>query len=194
MFIGEGPGFNEDQQARPFVGRAGQLLEELLASIPMRREDVFITNVVKCRPPENREPAPEEVAACAPFLESQIRLLNPRVIVTLGRHSLARFFPDSRISNDHGRVLVWRGRVVLPLYHPAAALRSSSIRAVLEADFRRLPDAVVASLRLAPGAGAPERASEAGAAANPPLPDRSGTTAHDSRRPTADSRPQLPLF
>jgi DNA polymerase len=191
MFIGEGPGFNEDQQGRPFVGRAGQLLEELLASIPMRREDVFITNVVKCRPPDNREPAPEEVAACAPFLETQIRLLNPRVIVTLGRHSLARFFPDSRISNDHGRVLVWRGRVVLPLYHPAAALRSTSIRAVLEADFKRLPEAVVASLRLAQGARPPEEGPGAGTGQMWPLPD---APAREPEQEAARPRPQLPLF
>jgi DNA polymerase len=191
MFIGEGPGFNEDQQGRPFVGRAGQLLEELLASIPMRREDVFITNVVKCRPPENREPAPEEVAACAWFLESQIRLLNPRVIVTLGRHSLARFFPDSRISNDHGRVLVWRGRALLPLYHPAAALRSTSIRAVLEADFKRLPEAVIASLKLASGVVAPEGVT--GAAAGPAL-YFSDATERETEQPAARSQPQLPLF
>ncbi|MBI2966017.1 MAG: uracil-DNA glycosylase [Chloroflexi bacterium] len=172
LFIGEGPGFNEDQQGRPFVGRAGQLLEELLASVPMLRSDVFITNVVKCRPPDNREPAPEEVAACAPFLDAQIRLLNPRVIVTLGRHSLARFFPESRISSDHGRILKWRNRVVLPLYHPAAALRSTIIRAALEADFKRLPEAVIESIR-------------GGAPAEPPSRlDPSGT----------EGRGQLPLF
>ena len=168
------------------MGRAGQLLEEMLASVPMRRGDVFITNVVKCRPPENREPAPEEVAACAPFLDAQIRLLNPRVIVTLGRHSLARFFPESRISADHGRILRWRDRVVLPLYHPAAALRSTAIRAALEADFRRLPEAVIESLR------------NGVAASGEPLPPRSFNAPAEppGRTDPAESegRGQLPLF
>jgi DNA polymerase len=188
MFIGEGPGFNEDQQGRPFVGRAGQLLDELLEAVPMRREDVFITNVVKCRPPENREPAPEEVAACAPFLDAQIEMLNPRVIATLGRHSLARFFPGARISNDHGRILTWRDRVVLPLYHPAAALRSTTIRATLEADFKRLPQAVIESLKAADRSSLTSRVPArleipANAGAGQPAPETN-----------PQQRPQLPLF
>lgn len=190
MFIGEGPGFNEDQQGRPFVGRAGQLLEEMLASAGIRREDVFITNVVKCRPPENREPAPEEVAACAPFLDSQITLLNPRVIVTLGRHSLARFFPRGRISNDHGRILKWRNRVVLPLYHPAAALRSTTIREALEADFRRLPEAVIESLK----AGTGSRGSPEGATTTRDSESRVGETRPEPLEADASKTEQLPLF
>jgi len=146
MFIGEGPGFHEDVQGRPFVGRAGALLDELLAGVPLRREDVFITNVVKCRPPDNRDPQAAEVAACWPYLEAQIALVRPRVIVPLGRHSLVRFFPDARISGDHGRILNWREYVVCPLYHPAAALRSQNVRATLEADMRRLPQAMIAAL------------------------------------------------
>ena len=147
MFIGEAPGFHEDQQGRPFVGRAGQLLDELLATVPLRRKDVYITNVIKCRPPANRDPLPQEVAACKPYLESQISLLNPKVIVTLGRHSLMRFFPDARISREHGRIMRWHDRIVFPLYHPAAALRSTTLRATLESDIRRIPEALLASLR-----------------------------------------------
>jgi uracil-DNA glycosylase len=147
MFIGEGPGFNEDQQGRPFVGRAGALLDLLLESVPLKREDVYITNVVKCRPPDNRDPAPEEVSACWPYLEAQIRMLRPRVIATLGRHSLMRFFPDARISSQHGQVMLWRdGIVVFPLYHPAAGLRSRNLRMALEEDVTKLPQALIAAL------------------------------------------------
>ncbi len=157
MFIGEGPGFHEDRLGRPFVGRAGELLDSLLPGVPLRREDVFITNVVKCRAPENRDPQPREVAACRPYLEAQIELLRPRVIVPLGRHCLTWFFPNARISSDHGRILRWNGYVVFPLYHPAAALRSGAIRELLEADMQRIPQAVVAAL-------------DPMAAASPPLP------------------------
>ena len=146
MFIGEGPGFNEDQQGRPFVGRAGKLLDELLGHVPMRREDVFITNVVKCRPPDNRDPMPDEVDACSGYLKAQIELLNPRVIATLGRHSLMRFIPDARISRDHGTIKRWQGRVIYPLYHPAAALRSTQVMQATVEDFKRLPEAIRAAL------------------------------------------------
>ncbi len=146
MFIGEGPGFNEDQQGRPFVGRAGKLLDDLLESVPMKREDVFITNIVKCRPPDNRDPLPDEVSACRDYLEAQIELLNPRVIATLGRHSLLRFIPDARISRDHGTIKRWQGRVIYPLYHPAAALRSTQVMRATEEDFKRLPEAIRAAL------------------------------------------------
>jgi len=148
MFIGEGPGFNEDQQGRPFVGRAGNLLDELLGVVPLRRSDVYITNVVKCRPPDNRDPAPGEVRACWPYLESQISLLKPHVIATLGRHAMNRFLPNARISDAHGRASLWRDIVVFPLYHPAAALRSTTLRQTLENDIRRLPGAVLQSLEL----------------------------------------------
>ena len=148
MFIGEGPGSNEDQQGRPFVGRAGKLLDELLGVVPLLRSDVYITNVVKCRPPENRDPTPDEVRACWPYLESQIRTLRPRVIATLGRHAMNRFLPEARISDAHGRITRWRDIVIFPLYHPAAALRSTSLRQTLEADMRRIPEAVLRSLSL----------------------------------------------
>lgn len=150
LFIGEGPGFNEDQQGRPFVGRAGKLLDDMLSTVPVKREDVYITNVVKCRPPDNREPQPDEVEACWPYLEAQIALLKPRVIATLGRHSLGRLFPDSKISRDHGRILRWREHTVLPLYHPAAALRSGAVMQALATDFKKLPQALLESLRAPP--------------------------------------------
>ncbi|MGH2581735.1 MAG: uracil-DNA glycosylase family protein, partial [Anaerolineales bacterium] len=121
MFIGEGPGFHENEQGRPFVGAAGQFLEELLASIGMKREQVFITNVVKCRPPGNRDPQIEELEACSPYLERQIQAINPKVIVTLGRFSMARFLPNARISQVHGQAMKVRGRTIVPMYHPAAA-------------------------------------------------------------------------
>lgn len=148
MFIGEGPGQTEDEQGLPFVGRAGKLLDSLLADVPLRREDVFITNIVKCRPPGNRDPEPEEVAACRPYLEAQIELINPRVIVTLGRHSLLRFYPQGKISNDHGRIIRIGNRVLLPLYHPAAALRNPGLNKTLREDMKRIPEAVRESLLL----------------------------------------------
>ncbi len=148
LFIGEGPGANEDEQGRPFVGRAGKLLDELLGVVPLLRSDVYITNVVKCRPPGNRDPLPEEVRACWPYLEAQISLLKPHVIATLGRHAMNRFLPNTRISDQHGRATVWRDIVIFPLYHPAAALRSTRLRQTLENDIRRLPAAVLQSLKM----------------------------------------------
>ena len=139
MFIGEGPGFHENEQGRPFVGAAGKFLEELLASIGMKREDVFICNVVKCRPPGNRDPQQEEIEACSKYLERQIRAINPKVIVTLGRFSMARYFPNARISRIHGQAREIDGRLVVPMYHPAAALHQPSLRQVIERDFSQLP-------------------------------------------------------
>lgn len=140
MFIGEGPGFHENEQGRPFVGAAGQFLEELLAGIGMRREQVFICNVVKCRPPGNRDPLPEEIQACSKYLDRQIRAINPRVIATLGRYSMARFFPDGRIGQMHGQARKMEGRVVMAMYHPAAALHQPSLRRAVEEDFARLSE------------------------------------------------------
>ncbi len=139
MFIGEAPGFHENEQGRPFVGAAGKFLEELLASIGMKREDVFICNVVKCRPPGNRDPQQEEIEACSKYLERQIRAINPKVIVTLGRFSMARYFPNARISRIHGQAREIDGRLVVPMYHPAAALHQPSLRQVIERDFSQLP-------------------------------------------------------
>ncbi len=142
MFVGEGPGFHEDQQARPFVGPAGKFLDELLASIGYKRSDVYITNVVKCRPPENRDPLPNEVDACRGFLEEQIARIRPRVIVTLGRYSLAWFFPRDTISKVHGQIREREGRIFVHMYHPAAALHAGGLRKVIQDEFQRIPAAL----------------------------------------------------
>lgn len=139
MFIGEGPGFHENQQGLPFVGAAGSFLDELLAEAGLKREDVFITNVVKCRPPGNRDPQPEELEACKPYLERQIAAINPGVIVTLGRFSMGNFINNGKISSIHGRSFWSNGRMIVPMYHPAAALHQPSLRSVVVADFQKLP-------------------------------------------------------
>lgn len=139
MFVGEGPGFHEDQQGRPFVGAAGKFLDELLASAGLQREQVFITNVIKCRPPANRDPYPDEITACAPYLKRQIAVINPQVIVTLGRHSMEWFLPGEKISRIHGLPRKVGGRVIVPMYHPAAALHQPKYKADIEEDFRKLP-------------------------------------------------------
>lgn len=145
LLVGEGPGAREDATGRPFVGPAGQLLDELLRSIGWAREDVFIANVVKCRPPGNRDPEPDEINACGSYLDRQERALDPAVIVTLGRHSLRRYLPDARISAVHGQLRRAAGRFVFPMYHPAAALHQASLRETLFADMRGLPAALLAA-------------------------------------------------
>jgi uracil-DNA glycosylase len=140
LFIGEGPGFHEDRQGRPFVGAAGQYLEELLASIGLRRDQVYICNVVKCRPPGNRDPQPEEIEACRPYLDRQIELVRPRMIVTLGRFSLARYFPGASISRIHGQAKQVGNVVYYPMFHPAAALHQPRWRTLLEQDVLKIPE------------------------------------------------------
>jgi uracil-DNA glycosylase family 4 len=142
MFIGEGPGFYENEQGRPFVGPAGRFLDELLENIGMRREDVFIGNVVKCRPPSNRDPQADELSACSSYLDRQIQAINPRVIVTLGRFSMARFFPNAKISEVHGMAMQVRGRLIVPMYHPAAALHQPSLKSIVALDFSKLPEMI----------------------------------------------------
>ena len=139
MFIGEEPGFHEDRQGRPFVGAAGQYLEELLALIGMKREQVYIGNVIKCRPPQNRDPEPAEMDACKPYLDKQIELIKPKVIITISRFAMARWFSDRKISEIHGKPKKFGNLVVLPMYHPAAALHQPSLKRVLEEDFKRVP-------------------------------------------------------
>ena len=143
LLVGEGPGAREDATGRPFVGRAGQLLEELLASIGWAREDVFIANVVKCRPPGNRDPEPDEIAACASYLDRQEAALEPLVIVTLGRFSLRRYLPGARIGAVHGQVERVGSRFILPMYHPAAGLRDPSVERILRSDFQKLPQVLL---------------------------------------------------
>jgi len=142
MFIGEGPGFHENEQGRPFVGAAGRFLEELLGTIGLKREDVFITNIVKCRPPGNRDPREAEIEACNEYLERQIQAINPKVIVTLGRFSMGRFIHNAKISHVHGQPMRIKGRLVVPMYHPAAALHQGSLRPVIESDFAKLPELI----------------------------------------------------
>ncbi|MBI5292791.1 MAG: uracil-DNA glycosylase [Chloroflexi bacterium] len=142
MFIGEGPGFHENEQGKPFVGAAGKFLDELLASIGMKRANVFITNVIKCRPPQNRDPELDELKACDGYLQRQIALINPKVIVTLGRYSMEKFFPGARISSIHGQARTIGGRLVVALFHPAAALHQPQYRALIEQDFKKLPELI----------------------------------------------------
>ncbi|MDO8574331.1 MAG: uracil-DNA glycosylase [bacterium] len=139
MFIGEAPGFYEDREKRPFVGRAGQLLRKLIGDLNWKEEEVYITNIVKRRPPDNRDPLPEEIEAYKPYLAEQIRIVDPKVIVSLGRFSMNYFLPDAKISKDQGRLFRTGGKLVYPIYHPAAALRSTKVLEDLVASFKKLP-------------------------------------------------------
>jgi uracil-DNA glycosylase, family 4 len=204
LFVGEGPGFNEDQQGRPFIGRAGDLLVKLLASIGWRREDVFITNVVKCRPPDNRDPQPDEIAACAPYLRRQLELLDPAVVVTLGRFSMGTFIPGAKISQAHGSVRPVdpatgaRDATVFAMYHPAAALRTAAIERESYADIAMVPAALIASRRRREASGQPAptpealQAAESAQAAEPAqIHDDVAATIPN---PIDDPAPQLTLF
>jgi len=149
MFIGEAPGFHEDQQGLPFVGAAGRFLDELLEGIDLKRDQVFITNVIKCRPPGNRDPLPEEIEACKPFLDRQIELIGPKLVVTLGRFSMARAFPKARISRVHGQHRKIGGVIYYPMYHPAAALHQPSLRRTVEEDMHRIPELIARAAQIA---------------------------------------------
>lgn len=142
MFIGEGPGFYENEQGKPFVGQAGKFLDELLAGAGLKRERVFITNVVKCRPPDNRDPEPSELEACATYLDRQITFLHPKVIVTLGRHSMGKFLPTAKISQIHGRSAWVHGQLIVAMYHPAAGLHQPNLKSTIVADFKKLPQII----------------------------------------------------
>lgn len=148
MFVGQCPGFHEDQQGRPFVGAAGQLLDELLAAVKIKRETVFITNIVKHRPPDNRDPMVDEVRACSPYLESQIKTINPKLIVSLGRFATEFFIPEGKISTIHGVPHRVKGFVILPLYHPAAALRSTGVLEELRKDFRAISGVLAGAVEI----------------------------------------------
>ncbi|MFQ5934478.1 MAG: uracil-DNA glycosylase [Dehalococcoidia bacterium] len=139
VFIGEGPGFYEDQQGRPFVGPAGKVLEELLATIHLKRSDVYITNIIKCRAPGNRDPLPGEIDACSDWLDRQLELIAPRMIVTLGRYSMARFFPKQTISKIHGTAKKQDGYIIYAMYHPAAALHQQGLRNAIIEDMKKIP-------------------------------------------------------
>ena len=139
MFIGEAPGYHEDQQGRPFVGPAGQYLDRLLTSINLKRQDVYITNVIKTRPPSNPDPLPNEIINCQPWLDRQIELIHPKMIVTLGRYSMAKFFPGKTISKIHGTAMKQDGVLYFAMYHPAAALHQQSLRQAIDADMLKIP-------------------------------------------------------
>jgi DNA polymerase len=189
VFVGEGPGFNEDREGRPFVGRAGGLLVKLLASVGWRREDVFITNVVKCRPPDNRDPEPDEIAACAPYLRRQLAVLDPALVVTLGRFSMGAFMPGARISSAHGTMRPVdpatgaADAIAFAMYHPAAALRSTEVEQTSFRDMAGVPLALLKSREgrdarratAAPATAAPATAAPATAA--PPAPAASAPAA-----------------
>ena len=150
MFIGEGPGQKEDELGRPFVGAAGKFLDEMLASINLKREEVYIANVVKCRPPGNRDPLPEEAEACWPWLVEQIKIIDPKLIVLLGKHAVERFLPNQKISQIHGKALRRNvpeigTQVFYALYHPAAALYNGGMRGVLIEDFKKIPQVLKAA-------------------------------------------------
>jgi DNA polymerase len=204
VFVGEGPGFNEDRQGRPFVGRAGDLLVKLLASIGWRREDVFITNVVKCRPPENRDPQPDEIAACAPFLRRQLEVLDPAVVVTLGRYSMGTFMPGARISQAHGTVRPVdpatgaASALVFAMYHPAAALRTPAIERESYADIAAVPAALIDARRRREPAPEPSTEPETPGtpdpATNAATLDPDGAAGPASQPAGADAAPQLTLF
>jgi len=203
MFVGEGPGMNEDREGRPFVGRAGGLLVNLLGHIGWSREDVFITNIVKCRPPGNRDPEPDEIAACTPYLERQLQALDPSVVVTLGRYSMGRFMPGARISQAHGTTRIAdpqtgaRDATVFAMYHPAAALRTPSIERESYDDVAQIPAVLTeararraqqlrAARAAAPGQAAPS--DPAIATAQAPANTQSSGTA-----PTPDPNPPDPV-
>jgi DNA polymerase len=150
LFIGEAPGWHEDQQGRPFVGPAGQFLDQLLASIGLHREEVYIANVIKCRPPQNRDPLPAEIQNCCKWLDRQIEIIQPQVIITLGRYSLARYFPNQSISKIHGKPRKLGDVIYYPMYHPAAALHQGSLRKTIETDMLKIPQILAQGEELAP--------------------------------------------
>ncbi len=166
MLIGEGPGFNENEQGRPFVGAAGKFLEELLAQAGLKRSDVWIGNVVKCRPPNNRDPMPDELAACNLYLERQIAAIDPKIIITLGRFSMGKFMPGVKITQVHGQMRKVGNRFVIAMFHPAAALHQAALKPAILADFGKLPQLLeVARNELAKAAPPPPPAAQPAAPA-----------------------------
>jgi uracil-DNA glycosylase len=190
VFVGEGPGQNEDREGRPFVGRAGQLLVRLLASIGWRRDDVFITNVVKCRPPGNRDPEPDEIAACAGYLRRQLEVLDPAVIVTLGRYSMGTFMPGARISQVHGTTAAVdpatgaRNALVLAMYHPAAALRTPALEEESYRDIAHVPSTLLRARAQREGDGSTVTAAPA-----PAMIDATGEASTPGREPALEPVP-----
>jgi uracil-DNA glycosylase len=202
LFVGEGPGQHEDRQGRPFVGAAGSLLQELLAMIGWRREDVFITNVVKCRPPNNRDPEPDEIAACGPYLRRQLEVLDPALLVTLGRFSLQTFMPGDRISRVHGTARPIdpgtgaRAATGYALYHPAAALRQGSLKVTMQRDMAAVPEVLIRARaeRAAAETTTTRASNDAPAATDPTSTDASPAPGQPKDEPMTDSEDQYGLF
>jgi len=200
MFIGEAPGQNEDRQGRPFVGAAGQFLEELIGLAGLQRKDVYICNIIKCRPPGNRDPLPAEIQACSSWLDQQIRLVQPKTIVTLGRFSMARWFPGQSISRIHGQPAQHGDVTVYPMYHPAAALHQAALKETIQNDMRALgrllhgtPEPVEAAP--APPPAAPQRAPRVTQPVAPSVPTSSvGVASSASSAPTTEQPQQLSFF
>jgi len=159
LFIGEAPGFHEDQRGLPFVGPAGQFLDQLLNSIGLARDDVYICNIIKCRPPGNRDPLPTEIRNCRHWLDEQLQLVSPKMIVTLGRYSLATFFPGEAIGKIHGKERRSDGMIYYPMYHPAAALHQQSLRETIEADMLRIPSILARAEDVEEADGGPQQLS-----------------------------------
>ena len=200
LFIGEGPGREEDRQGRPFVGPAGHLLDELLASIGAHRSGVYIANMVKCRPPNNRDPAPDEIQACSQYLDRQIELLNPQLIVTLGRFSLGKFFPGEGVTRARGQPRHKDGRQIFPMLHPAAALRRSEHRGVMFQDFQTIAELLHRPPQLPSAAEPPDAAAppppQMGMFGEPPAtppPTPQADEPPDAEPPSPDPR-QLAMF
>jgi DNA polymerase len=196
MCIGEAPGLNEDRQGRPFVGAAGKFLDELLAAGGLRRDEVYICNVLKCRPPGNRDPLPGEIEACAEYLDLQIDMVDPLVIVTLGRFSMSRWFPQQAISRIHGSVREFDGRFVIPMYHPAAALHQQNLRQVLIEDFQRLPQVIARAraLRSSPASATGGQSPVEAAPAAPKAPPEYGESIARPTAPQGAQPEQIRLF
>ena len=179
MFVGEGPGADEDRTGRPFVGRAGKLLDELIESLPMRREDVFIANVVKCRPPENRDPTREEIEMCSNYLREQIETVDPLVVVPLGRHALGWFVSNPRITADHGKIMRYEDRALMPLLHPSAGLRNPENARKLRESIHNVRDALLEGIKIKQEVAGRSVEAEPTATENP-KPESEGT---DDNRP-----------
>jgi len=160
MFIGEAPGFHEDRLSRPFVGTAGKLLDKLIADVGWERGDVYITNIVKRRPPNNRDPEPQEIEAYAPYLHKQIEIIDPRAIIPLGRFSMNYFLPEAKITRDQGKVFMVGGRKVIPMFHPAAALRAGEVMKTLTESFKTIPHLIEAAEAERPKAEAAPKDSD----------------------------------
>jgi uracil-DNA glycosylase family 4 len=196
LLVGEGPGMNEDREGRPFIGRAGGLLERLLGHIGWQRDDVFITNVVKCRPPGNRDPEPDEMAACAPYLQRQAAVLDPSVVVTLGRFSMATFMPGVRISQAHGTTRLAdpatgaRDATVFAMYHPAYALRNPAVERESFDDVGRIPAVLVEARERRAINAAAARATQSASLAGP----TPSTTPSSASQAPADDADQLTIF